>query len=85
MGRPEGVPAHPVPQIDDEHPGYETQDVNVGGIVYFLGGLMGSLVLFFVLCFFMGKVINTSFAEYDGKPDKWHAVWKHARRRTGRT
>jgi hypothetical protein len=72
MGKPEGVPAHPVPQIDAEHPGYETQDVNVVGIVYFLGGLMGFLVVFFGLCFYMGKVINYSFAKEDGEATKWH-------------
>jgi len=73
MGKPEGVPAHPEPKIDAEHPGYETQDVNVSGIVYFLGGLLLSVGLFFVLCFYMGKVINYSFAKDDGPQDKWHA------------
>jgi hypothetical protein len=72
MGKPEGVQAHPAPQIDAEHPGYETQDVNVGGIVYFLGGLLTCVVIFFVLCFYLGKVINYSFVKEDGTPDKWH-------------
>ena len=72
MGKPEGVPTHPVPQVDDEHPGYETQDVNVMGIIYFLGGLMASVFIFFILCFYLGKVINTEFVKEDGAPDKWH-------------
>lgn len=72
MGKPEGVQAHPTPQIDAEHPGYETQDVNVSGVVYFLGGLTASVAVFFVLCFFIGRVINNSFVREDGAPDKWH-------------
>jgi len=72
MGKPEGVPAHPAPKIDSEHPGYETQDVNVSGIVYFLGGLLASVVVFFFLCFYIGKVINMQFVKDDGQPDKWH-------------
>jgi hypothetical protein len=72
MGQPEGVEAHPAPKIDPEHPGYEIQDVNVKGISYFLAGLLVSVVVFFVLCFYLGKVINYSFVKDDGAPDKWH-------------
>lgn len=72
MGKPEGITAHPAPPIDDEHPGYEIQDVNAVGIAYFLGGLLVSVVVFFVLCFYMGKVINNQFVRDDGPPDKWH-------------
>lgn len=72
MGKPEGVPAHAAYKRDAEHPGYETQDVNIGGILYFLGGLAGFLVVFFFLCFFLGKVINYSYVKADGAPDKWH-------------
>ncbi len=45
-----------------ETPGYETTDVNVGGVVVFLAGLLGFLVVFFVFCFVMGKVINGAVA-----------------------
>ena len=72
MGKPEDVTPHPGPPIDDEHPGYEIQDVNAVGIAYFLGGLLVSVVVFFVLCFYMGKVINGQFVKDDGPPDKWH-------------
>jgi hypothetical protein len=72
MGKPEGVQAHPAPKIDTEHPGYETQDVNVSGIIYFLGGLLASVVAFFFLCFYLGKVINNQFVKDDGAPDRWH-------------
>jgi hypothetical protein len=59
MGKPEAVPAHPTPKHDAEHPGYETQDVNVGGIVVFLAGLAGSVVVFFLFCFVMGKALDS--------------------------
>jgi hypothetical protein len=72
MGKPEGVHAHPAPPVDAEHPGYETQDVNASGIAYFLGGLFTCVLLFFVLCFYLGKVINYSFVKEDGAPDQWH-------------
>lgn len=72
MGRPEGVPSHPAKGFDAEHPGYETQDVNVKGIIYFLGGLLLSVAVFFFLCFFLGKIINGQFVKQDGAPDQWH-------------
>jgi hypothetical protein len=49
------------------------QDVNVGGIVTFVAGLGGFLVIFFVFCFFMGKAINYALAKQDGPISKWHA------------
>ncbi len=72
MGKPEGVQAHPAPKIDTEHPGYETQDVNVSGIIYFLGGLLASVVVFFFLCFYIGKAVNYEIVREDGPPDQWH-------------
>src|SRR5215469_9304552 len=72
--RPAGGDDHPVPAVrDPEHPGYEVEDVNVGGIVTFVAGLSGFLVIFFVFCFFMGKAINYQLAKQDGPADKWHA------------
>jgi hypothetical protein len=53
-------------------PGYETTDVNVNGIVVFLSGLAGSLIIFFVFCWVMGKAINGAYAKMDGAADKWH-------------
>ena len=65
---------HPVPPVrDPDHPGYEVEDVNVGGIVTFVAGLSGFLVIFFVFCFFMGKAINFALAKQDGPANKWHA------------
>jgi hypothetical protein len=72
-GKPEGVQAHPSPKHDSEHPGYETQDVAVGGIVTFLAGLSGFVIIFFFFCFVMGKMINNGLAKYDGPQDKWHS------------
>jgi hypothetical protein len=73
MGQPEGVEAHPSHKRDTEHPGYETQDVSVGGIVTFLAGLAGSVIVFFFFCFAMGKAINYALVKHDGEPDKWHS------------
>jgi hypothetical protein len=58
--------------IDPDHPGYETTDINVGGIIVFLAGLAGSVVVFFVFCFGMGKVINDALKKQDGASDRWH-------------
>ena len=55
-------------------PGYETTDVNVGGVIVFLAGLSAFIFVFFIFCFVMGKAINTAFLKEDGPPDKWHAV-----------
>ncbi len=71
MGRPEGVPAHPAHERDTEHPGYETQDVNVGGVVTFLGGLSAFILVFFVVSFVIGKGINYWIARQDGATNKW--------------
>jgi hypothetical protein len=62
----------PQAPVDSEHPGYETTDVNVTGVVVFLAGLFGFLFVFFVFCYGMGKVINNALAKQDGPGDKWH-------------
>jgi hypothetical protein len=75
MGKPEGVPAHPEPKQDADRPGYETSDVNVRGVVTFVGGLSAFLVIFFAFCFLMGKVINTAngkvYENEYGKVTRW--------------
>jgi len=72
MGKPEAVPAHPAPKHDSEHPGYETQDVNVGGIIVFLAGLAGSVLVFFVFCFLMGKALDSWLLHSDSTTaTKW--------------
>ena len=55
-----------------EEPGYETTDVNINGVVVFLSGLAGSVFVFFIFCFLMGKVINSALQKSDGPADKWH-------------
>ena len=52
--------------------GYETTDVNVGGVAVFLAGLFGFVLIFFVFCYLMGKTINTGLEKQDGPNDKWH-------------
>jgi len=66
-------PTHDAPH-DPEHPGYEVTDVNVNGIVVFLSGLVGSLFVFFLICFLLGKVINGQLQKSDGPADKWHQI-----------
>ena len=56
---------HPSAKFDAEHPGYEVTDVNTKGVVVFLGGLLGFLVVFFVLCYAMGKAINFGLLKQD--------------------
>jgi hypothetical protein len=73
LGKPEGVKAHNSPVRDSENPGYETQDVSVGGIVTFLAGLSGFVIIFFFFCFAMGKAINYALVKHDGPQDKWHS------------
>lgn len=73
-GRPEDTSPHPSPHRDSDNPGYEIQDVNVGGIVTFLAGLSGFVLVFFIFCFFMGKAINYTLAKQDGPADKWHGA-----------
>ncbi len=44
----------------------KSTDVNAKGVVVFLGGLVGFLVVFFVLCYAMGKAINFGLLKQDG-------------------
>lgn len=55
-----------------DSPGYETTDVNVGGVIVFLAGLSGFLLIFFFFCFGMGKVINSAFLKQDGPANRWN-------------
>jgi hypothetical protein len=57
-----------------EEPGYETTDVNINGVLVFLSGLAGSVFVFFIFCWLMGKVINGAIQKSDGPADKWHQV-----------
>ncbi len=69
----------PSTERKEETPGYETTDVNVGGVIVFLTGLSAFIFIFFVFCFVMGKVINTAFLKQDGPETKWtaeHSVGK---------
>ena len=61
-------------KIDAEHPGYETTDVNVKGVVVFLAGLSGFVVIFFFFCFGMGRAINNLWIKQDGPVSKWKSA-----------
>ena len=54
--------------------GFEVTDANVGGIAAFVIALFISVVVFFVFCFGMGKVINNGLDRADGPVNKWHAA-----------
>ncbi len=71
-GAPSGVRPQPSRDRSQENPGFEIQDVNVTGMITFLAGLTGFIVIFFVFCFVMGKAINTGLRHSDGERDKWH-------------
>jgi hypothetical protein len=71
---------HPAPGPHDPHvrdsesPGYEVTDVNASGIAVFLAGLFGSVLVFFLFCFVMGKVINSALVKEDGPVTKWNKM-----------
>jgi hypothetical protein len=60
--------------LDAEHPGYETADANVRGVIVFLCGLAGTLVVFFFFCFYFGRAINAAWRKQDGPASKWAIV-----------
>jgi hypothetical protein len=64
-------PVEPGHKFDAEHPGYETEDVNVRGISVFLAGLFGTVIVFFFFCYGMGRVINNLWKKQDGNPNQW--------------
>ena len=59
--------------VQEGNPGYELTDVNVNGVVVFLGGLIGFVFVFFIFCFVMGRGINHLFLQEDGPATKWVA------------
>jgi hypothetical protein len=64
-------PAGQTTQIDAEHPGYETTDVNVSGVSVFLAGLFGFVFVFFFVCYGLGILINHELEKLDGPATKW--------------
>jgi hypothetical protein len=64
--------AHDPHVRDSDHPGYEVTDVNTGGIVVFLAGLFGSVLVFFLLCYGLGTLINGGIKKEDGPSTKWN-------------
>jgi hypothetical protein len=66
--------AHDPHVRDSDHPGYEVTDVNASGIAVFLAGLFGSVLVFFLLCYGLGKVINGGIEKSDGPTTKWNKL-----------
>jgi hypothetical protein len=67
---------HPGPEHTHAQPGYETTDVNINGILVFIASLAVFVVVFFVLCFGMGKLINEALLKADGPTSPWHQTEK---------
>lgn len=63
---------HPGPEHTHHQPGYETTDVNIGGILVFIASLAVFVVVLFVVCFGIGKLINESLIKRDGPASRWH-------------
>ena len=59
------------PEPVDASAGYERTDVGVTGIIVFLTALSILVVVTAVLCFGIGKVINTVLNNEDGPNSKW--------------
>jgi hypothetical protein len=53
--------------------GFEVTDAKAGEITWFLGALLFSVIVFFVFCYAMGKVINEGLNRADGPVNKWVA------------
>ncbi|AXC10992.1 hypothetical protein ACPOL_1646 [Acidisarcina polymorpha] len=68
---PTHSPNDPV-NVKTPQPGYEASDVSATGIAVFLASLLAFIVVFFVFCFGMGKVINNQLVKRDGPPNKWN-------------
>jgi hypothetical protein len=69
--------------LDAGHPGYETSDANVRGVIVFLCGLAGTLVVFLFFCFYFGRAINAAWQKQDGPANKW-AIASGAARPSGK-
>ena len=73
---PRHIPEHPAPphkepRVDADHPGYEIEDVNTKGVAVFLAGLFGTVIIFFFVCYAMGRVINNLWVKEDGQVNRW--------------
>ncbi len=73
---------HPNSGPESVEVGYETTDVNIGGVIIFLSGLLGFVLIFFVFCFVMGKVINAAFVKEDGPVTRWTRNYSDAGMKT---
>lgn len=70
------MPINPNDPVRDprEKPGYEQSDASVRPIVVFIASLAVFVGVFFVFCFFMGKLINSAIEHHDGPPNQWNAI-----------
>jgi hypothetical protein len=64
------LPPHGPEEVDASH-GYERSDVRVTGIVVFLAALGIFVAVTGVLCYGIGKVINSAMNKEDGPTNHW--------------
>ena len=74
LNRPAAHNPHDPHVRDTESPGYEVTDVNANGIAVFLAGLLGSVFVFFFLCYGLGILINNGIKKDDGPLTKWNRL-----------
>jgi hypothetical protein len=71
---PHGHAPNPHRPAGTGSPGYEVTDASVSGIVIFLMSLAVCSAVIFVVCYGIGRVLNTAMVKHDGPANKWHAL-----------
>lgn len=66
------TPDHPHRPPPAGSPGYEVTDASVPGIVVFLVSLAVASAVIFVICFGIGKIINSAIVKHDGPSKRWN-------------
>lgn len=64
------LPPHGPNEVDASH-GYERSDIRVTGIIVFLTALAIFVAVTGILCYGIGKVINSALNKEDGPNNKW--------------
>lgn len=64
------LPPHGPDEVDASH-GYERSDIRVTGIIVFLAALAIFVAVTGVLCYGIGKVINSAMNKEDGPTNHW--------------
>lgn len=68
---PAHIPGGREPEAVDVTAGYETSDVKVAGILWFMVGLSSFVVVTVFLCYGIGAAINAHLNKEDGPTSRW--------------